>query len=195
MIADADTVMSAFDRNAFQHVMAVLESPASFNAVSDAVSAHPSVSVDVLHEADYVRLGIGNFSRLLNFVGVFIGGVMAIGAVCGALSTMYAVVDARRLEIATLRAIGFGARSVIVSVLVEALLLALLGASIGAFAAWLFFNGHIANTRGMSFPLAVTPNLIRQGIVWAIGISFIGAIFPAIRAARLPIAAALAGKY
>jgi putative ABC transport system permease protein len=192
--ADADTVMSAFDRNAFQHVTAVLESPASFDEFSTSLSSNPSLSVDVLHESDYMLLGLGNFPRLLTFVGFFIGGVMAVGAVCGALNTMYAVVDGRRLEIATLRAIGFGAMPVVLSVLVEALALALVGAFVGAFLAWLLFNGHMANTRGMIFPLAVTPRLIRLGIIWAISIGLIGAVLPAIRAARLPIASALAGK-
>jgi putative ABC transport system permease protein len=193
-VADADTMMSAFERNMFQHVIVNLETPANFDAFKEALSADPSLAVDVLHEADYVLMGLGNFTRLLDFVGVFIGGVMAVGAVCGALNTMYAVIDARRLEIATLRAIGFGASSIVLSVLVEALALALMGALVGAFAAWLLFSGLVARTRGLSFPLAVTSDLVRLGIVWAITIGLIGAILPAIRAARLPIATALTGK-
>jgi putative ABC transport system permease protein len=194
VVADAETMMSAFERSAFQHGIALLESDAAFDRFSEALSANPSLSVDVLREADYVLMGFGNFTRLLDFVGLFIGGVMAIGAACGALNTMYAAVDARRLEISTLRAIGFGTISVVISVLVEALALALLGALLGASAAWLLFNGLAASTRGLTFQLAVTPDLVRLGIGWALAIGFIGAILPAIKAARLPIAAALAGK-
>src|SRR5262245_25869204 len=143
-LADADTMMSAFERNTFQHGIVLLESAAAFDTFRDAVSANPSLSVDVLHEGDYVLMGFGVFTRLLDFVGFFIGGVMAIGAACGALNTMYAVIDARRLEIATLRAIGFGTSAVVGSVLAEALVLALLGALLGAFVAWLLFNGLVA---------------------------------------------------
>jgi putative ABC transport system permease protein len=193
-VADAETIMAAFERNAFQHGMVILESPAEFDTFKQALSNNPSRSVDVVYEADYVMMGFGNFTRLLDFVGFFIGGVMAAGAICGALNTMYAVVDTRRFEIATLRAIGFGATSVLLSVLVEALALALIGAFAGAIVAWLLFNGLVANTRGITFPLAVTPGLVRLGIAWAITIGLIGAILPAVRAARLPIAAALAGK-
>ena len=193
-VADAETMMSAFERNAFQHVMVNLDSPGSFASLKEALSGNPSLSVDVLHEADYALMGFGNFTRLLEFVGYFIGGVMAVGAACGALNTMYAVVDARRLEIATLRAIGFGAGPVLLSVLVEALALAVVGALVGAFVAWLLFNGLMASTRGLTFPLAVTPDLVRLGIAWAVAIGLVGAFLPAIRAARLPIAAALAGK-
>jgi putative ABC transport system permease protein len=122
---------------------------------------------------------------------------MAVGAIFGALNTMYSAVSSRSREIATLRAIGFGPAPVVVSVFVEALLLSLVGGLIGALMAWLLFNGHAVDTNGggfrgqLMFDLAVTPGLILLGIVWACIIGVIGGLFPALRAARLPVAAAL----
>jgi putative ABC transport system permease protein len=126
-----------------------------------------------------------------------VGGIMAIGAVFGALNTMYSAVSTRSREIATLRAIGFGPAAVVISVFVEALLLALVGGALGALAAWLLFNGHSVNTLGggfggqLIFDLAVTPTLVAVGIIWACAIGVVGGLFPAIRAARLPVATAL----
>jgi putative ABC transport system permease protein len=133
----------------------------------------------------------------LKIVAYVVGGIMAIGAIFGALNTMYSAVSTRSREIATLRAIGFGPVPVVVSVFVEALLLALIGGSIGALIAWLLFNGHSVDTLGgtfggqLIFDLAVTPGLVVLGIIWACVIGVIGGLFPAIRAARLPVATAL----
>jgi putative ABC transport system permease protein len=122
---------------------------------------------------------------------------MAVGAIFGALNTMYSAVSTRSREIATLRAIGFGAASVVISVFVEALLLALVGGACGALIAWLLFNGHSVDTSGggtggqLEFDLAVTPGLMALGILWACLIGVVGGLFPSIRAARLPVATAL----
>jgi putative ABC transport system permease protein len=121
---------------------------------------------------------------------------MAVGALFGALNTMYSAVSVRSREIATLRAIGFGASAVVLSVLIEAILLAVMGALIGAGLAWLFFNGNVVSTLGSNFTqvvfrLAVSPSLVALGILWACAIGLIGGLFPAIRAARLPVATAL----
>ncbi len=121
---------------------------------------------------------------------------MAIGAIFSALNTMYSAVSARLQEIATLRAIGFGSTAMVVSVLAEALLLSLIGGVIGAILAWLFFNGHAVSTGGgpngqLVFELSVSPQLVIVGIVWAVTIGLIGGLFPAVRAARLPVATAL----
>jgi putative ABC transport system permease protein len=114
----------------------------------------------------------------------------------GALNSMYSAVAARGLEIATLRAIGFGALPVLLSVMTEALLLSLIGGIIGASLAWLFFNGHSVSTLGgafaqVVFQLTVTRALIITGIIWACAIGLLGGFFPALRAARLPVAEAL----
>jgi putative ABC transport system permease protein len=123
---------------------------------------------------------------------------MAVGAIFSALNTMYSAVSARLKEIATLRAIGFGSTAMIISVLAEALLLALIGGAIGAALAWLFFNGYTVSTSGGSaaggqlvFELSVNPGLIALGVAWACVIGLVGGLFPAVRAARLPVATAL----
>ncbi len=191
MIGDADTVLAAFDRNAFQNVSVELQSPAAFKRFKDALTSNPQLQVDVKPMSQYVKDQLAQITSLLNFVGYFVGVIMGVGAVFGAINTMYAAVDARAREIATLRAIGFGGGAVLVSVMVESLMLAVPGALLGAAGAWLLFNGHAANIASLSFPLAVTPGLVVLGIVWSLFIGLVGGFLPSIRAARLPVATAL----
>ena len=191
LMGDPDTVLAAFDRNAFQSVAVQLQSPAAFRRFKDALTSNPQLQVEVKPMAQYVKDQLAQVTGLLNFVGYFVGVIMGVGAVFGAINTMYAAVDSRSREIATLRAIGFGGGAVLVSVMVESLLLALPGALLGAAAAWLLFNGHAANIASLSFPLAVTPALVVLGIVWSLFIGLIGGFLPSIRAARLPVATAL----
>lgn len=199
LIADAETVQSAFRRTAFQSVTVLLDSPAAFTGFKDHLTTNPTLTVDVKREPEYYAEQSKQLTTLLNFLAYFVGGIMAVGAMFGALNTMYSAVSARGVEIATLRAIGFGATPVVVSVFVEALLLALLGGAIGAALAWVFFNGNAVSTLGANFSqvvfrLTVTPGLIVAGLVLAIVIGVLGGLFPAIRAARLPVAAALRGS-
>jgi len=122
---------------------------------------------------------------------------MGVGAVFGALNTMYNSVSTRTREIATLRALGFGRSAVTVSVMLESLALALVGGVVGAALAYFVFNGHQTSTMNwqsfsqVTFAFQVTPQLLVGGMIWATGIGMIGGFFPAIRAARLPIASAL----
>jgi putative ABC transport system permease protein len=191
LIGDADTVMTAFDRPAFQSVSVRLSSPAMFERFKDALTSNPQLSVEVKRTSDYARDQLKPITGVLNFVGYFVGVVMAVGAVFGAINTMYSAVDARTREIATLRAIGFGGTAVVISVLVESLLLAIPGALLGVVIAWLLFNGHAISALGLTFPLAVTPALFELAIVWALVIGLIGGLAPSFRAARLPVATAL----
>ncbi len=196
MMGDIETVLSAFRRNLFQSVTVMLDAPEAFAQFKDKLTTDPTLMVDVKREPDYYAEQSNRLNKLLNFLAFGVGGIMAIGAVFGALNTMYSAVSARALEIATLRAIGFGAGPVVVSVFVEALLLSLIGGAIGAGAAWLFFNGNTLNTLGANFTqvvfhLTVTPQLLLSGIIWSCFIGVLGGLFPAIRAARLPVAAAL----
>ncbi len=147
-------------------------------------------------EPEYYAAQSRDLSKAINIVGNTVAVIMAIGAMFGALNSMYSAVAARALEIATLRAIGFGALPVLLSVLVESLLLSLLGGLIGAGLAWYVFNGHSVATLGgafaqVVFQLTVTPALLVTGIVWACAIGLLGGFFPALRAARLPVADAL----
>ena len=139
----------------------------------------------------YNKDEFGQLTALVDFVAYFIGVVMGSGAVFGALNSLYASVDARRREMGTLRAIGFGGTPIIWSILLEGLALALPGALIGALIAWLAFNGNAVDVQGLVFKLTVTPRLILDGILWAVAIGLIGASLPALRAARMPVVAAL----
>ena len=190
LVGDADTVMSAFGRDSFQDVSVRLDSADSFNRFKDALTSNPQLSVDVKRTADYTRDQLKPITSIFNFVGYFIGIVMAVGAVFGAVNTMYSAVDARAREIATLRAIGFGGTAVVISVLVESLLLAIPGALLGLLIAWVLFNGRSVSI-GITFPLAVTPGLIELALIWALIIGLIGGLAPSVRAARLPVATAL----
>ena len=191
IIGDTDTVLAAFERNAYQSIAAQLESPEAFQRFKDSVTSNPQLKVDVKKQAQYAQDQLQQLTVILNFVGYFVGVVMAVGAIFGALNTMYSAVDARAREIATLRAIGFGATAVVVSVMVESLLLAVPGALLGAFVAWAVFNGNSAHIASLTFPLVVTPGLVVLGIVWSLIIGLIGGFAPSIRAARVPVAVAL----
>jgi len=132
MLADAETLLSAFQRNQFQSVTALLASPADFQLFRDSITANPALHVDVKRENEYLAEQSKPLRQLYSTIAYGVGGIMAIGALFGALNTMYSAVSARTREIATLRAIGFGPAAVVLSVFVEALLLALTGAAIGA---------------------------------------------------------------
>jgi putative ABC transport system permease protein len=196
LLADGETVLSSYRRNLYQSVVAQLNSKNAFDAFKTSLTTNPQLSVDVMREHDYYAHQSQRMSNVLSFVAYFVGGIMAVGALFGALNTMYSAVSVRSREIATLRAIGFGASAVVLSVLIEAMLLSVVGALIGAGLAWAFFNGNVVSTLGSNFTqvvfrLAVDPALVVLGVVWACAIGLVGGLFPAIRAARLPVATAL----
>ena len=196
LLADVDTVGSWIERSGYSSAVALLTSPAEFTRFKDTLTTDPQLKVDVQREPDYYAAQSKQLTQIINIVGKTVAIIMAIGAMFGALNSMYSAVAARGLEIATLRAIGFGALPVLLSVMIEALLLSLVGGIIGAALAWLFFNGHSVSTLGgafaqVVFQLTVTPTLIATGVVWACIIGVLGGLFPALRAARLPVAEAL----
>jgi putative ABC transport system permease protein len=198
LMTDAETLLAADQRGGFQSVTVMLESAAAFQEFKDALTSNPALAVEVSREREYYRRQSETIGRVIYVIAYVVGGIMAIGAIFSALNTMYSAVSARLREIATLRAIGFGPTAMVMSVLAEALLLALIGGAIGAAIAWLFFNGHQVSTSGggaavghLIFELSVSPTLIATGILWAITIGLIGGLFPAVRAARLPVATAL----
>jgi putative ABC transport system permease protein len=196
LLADVDTVGSAVERTGYSSAVALLTSPAAFTAFKDSLTTNPQLKVDVQRETDYYAAQSRQVTHTINIVGNTVAIIMAIGAMFGALNSMYSAVAARGQEIATLRAIGFGALPVLLSVMIEALLLSLLGGLIGALLAWAFFNGHTVSTLGgafaqVVFKLTVTQALIVTGITWACVIGLLGGFFPALRAARLPVAEAL----
>lgn len=189
--ADADTVMSAFNRNTYQEVNVQLQSPAAIKTFKHALLTDPAIAVEVKTDAQMMKDTFGQLSSLLDFVAYFVGAVMASGAVFGALNSLYGSVDARRREIATLRAIGFNGGPIIASVLLEGVVLALPGAFLGAAIAWVLFNGNVVDVAGLIFKLTVTPRLVVISVIWSLAIGLIGGSLPAVRAARMRVATAL----
>jgi putative ABC transport system permease protein len=190
---DSNAVASAYRRESNASSLIVrLTSPAALPALKAALAADPRLQVDVKTTRDYYNAQSEGLAKLIRILGTVVGAIMAVGAVFGALNSMYAAVAARAREIATLRAIGFSAVPVIISVLIETMLLALIGGSIGAIVAWLIFNNYTASTLGANFSqvvfdFKVSPALMWSGLKWALAIGFVGGLFPAVRAARLAV--------
>jgi putative ABC transport system permease protein len=195
LMADAATLLSAYQRTAVNSVTVRLDSEAAFDEFKASLTTNPTLSVTVERESDYYRQESEEAGQFFNMVTTFVGGIMALGAVFAALNTMYSAVSSRARDIATLRAIGFGASGVVVSVLIEALLLAIAGALLGAAIAWLLFNGNVVtlgdSTGSLVIETRVTPALLGLGVTLACVVGSIGGLFPAVRAARLPVATAL----
>jgi putative ABC transport system permease protein len=189
--ADANTVQSAFGRSSYNEVNVMLRSPAAFDELVNAIKGNPLLHVKVEPEAELAEAGVQQVNGILNFVSYFVGAILAVAAAIGAANSLYALVDGRRRELATLRAIGFSGSAVMASTLSEAILLAIPGALIGAGLAWLFFNGRAASPFEFQFHLAVTPSLVLLGIGWALCMGLIGGLMPAVRAARMPVTVAL----
>jgi putative ABC transport system permease protein len=188
---DVDVLMSTFNRNTYNQVSVMLQSPADFDKFRDALQANPALRLEVQHESEAVLEDFKQLKGILDFASYFVGAIMAIGATLGAVNSLYAIVDSRRRELGTLRAIGFDSGAIVASILCESLLFALPGALLGGALAWVFFNGLSASPFGYNFQLAVTPSLALIGVAWALGMGLAGGLLPALRAARLPVATAL----
>ncbi len=195
---DAEVVQGAYNRDGYQSVTLKLINADSFDALKAALSTDPRLTVDVERTRDYYATQSEDLTRLIRILGVAIAVIMAIGAVFGALNTMYTAVSTRSREIATLRAIGFSATPVVISLMLEAALLSLLGGVIGAGLTWLIFDKYTVSTLGANFSqvvfaFKVSPSLIADGLLWALIIGLVGGLIPAVSAARLPITTALRG--
>jgi len=195
---DATVVADTYRRgNSRAAVTVRLADPQAFGAFKTTLEANPQLKVDVATTLDYFNKQSEGMTKIIRAMGIAVGAIMGVGAMFGALNTMFAAVAARAREIATLRAIGFGGLPVVVAVMLETMLLALIGGLIGGLLAWLIFNGNAASTMAggsvgqLAFQLHVTPELLWTGLKWALAIGFIGGLFPAVRAARLPVTTAL----
>jgi putative ABC transport system permease protein len=195
---DVRILQSVYRRgNSYQSVRVRLESPDSLPVLEAALKEDPRIDPDVLTERAYYSSQAEGLSNFIRLIGYPLTILMSIGAVFGALNSMYSSVSARGKEIATLRALGFGPFAVMMSTVIESVLLALLGGILGALLAYALFNGfQVSTLNGASFSqvvfnFAVTGDLLLQGLVAALIIGFIGGLFPAIRAARMPVAQAL----
>jgi putative ABC transport system permease protein len=191
MLGDADTLMSAARKNAFNSVILRLAGLNSLATLQRALAARPALAVRAERQSEYYERTSEDNLTFFHAVAYAVGGIMALGALFGALNTLYSAVDARTQEIATLRALGFGGVAVAVSVIAESVLLALLGALIGTGLAWALFHGQTYALSYTLFHLAVSPALVAVGLAWALAVALLGGILPAIRAARLPVVDAL----
>ena len=195
---DARVLQGAYRRgNSYQSVLAQLDSSESLAMFSDWLTTNPQVNVMIRREDEYYASQSRALTVLIQTIGYTIAGLMGIGAIFGAILTMYTAVATRAREIATLRALGFEASSVVVSVLGESMILGALGGALGGLAAYAAFNGYQTSTINfqtfsqVAFAFRVTPALLANGLAYALLMGFVGGLFPAIRAARLPIPAAL----
>jgi len=183
--------------NSFQSVRVRLEGPEAIETLRQTLMDDPRIDPDVLTEREYYSSQSQGLVQFIKLVGYPLTILMAIGAIFGALNSMYSSVSVRGKEIATLRALGFGPMAVLCSTVIESVLLALVGGMLGGMLAFLVFNGfQVSTLNGSSFSqvvfdFAVTPELLGQGMRAALIIGVVGGLFPAIRAARLPVAKAL----
>jgi putative ABC transport system permease protein len=191
LVTDADTLNSALSRNNLNAITVVLDAPSSFAKFKKAVADDPTLDARAETEAEASQELFTALKGILDFVSYFVGGIMALGAVCGALASLYAAVDARRREIATLRAIGFSSGPVVLSVLIEGIVLAVPAALLGAAIAWYLFNGHVVAALGLTFPLTVSLHSVGVAVGWSLAIAVIGGFLPALRVADMPVASAL----
>jgi putative ABC transport system permease protein len=195
---DARVLQGVYQRgNSYQSVLARLDSADSLTMFRDWLTSNPQLSVSIRRENEYYAGQSQAMTRLIQTIGFGIAGLMGIGAIFGAILTMYTAVASRAREIATLRALGFSTSAVLVSVLGEAIVLGVIGGSIGALGAYLAFNGYQTSTINfqtfsqVAFAFRVTPQLVGMGLFYALAMGLIGGLLPAVRAARLPISSAL----
>ena len=195
---DARVLQGVYQRgNSYQSVYLRLESEDSFQTLKDALTSDPRLNITAIREPDYFAQQSQVLQNLIRTIGTGIAVLMGLGAIFGAVNTMYSAVAGRTREIATLRALGFGAGPVVLSVLAEAALLALIGGAIGGLLAWLAFDGYQTATMNwqsfsqVAFAFAVTPELLVRGLFYAMLMGLIGGLLPAIRAARMPVVTAL----
>ena len=199
--ADLPVAQSAFRRGGTtQSIRIRVQSPRDIPALAKRVEDDPRLDLEVIGEEEFFRGQSNAISGLIRGFGYTVALIMAVGAVFAALNAMYTAVSARTVEIATLRALGFGGGPVVVSVIIEALGLGVLGGLLGGAVAYFGFNGFTASTLNqgsfsqVAFDFAVTPELLLSGLAWAVTLGLLGGLFPAVRAARLPITTALRGE-
>lgn len=195
LLTDVRTLMSAYQRSLASSVTAVLISPDAFDEFKAAITTDPTLDMQVQRETEYYEGAGERLTSILNIITYGVAGLMAVGAFFAALNSMYSAVSTRTVEIGTLRAIGFGSGSVVLSVLIESMLLAFTGALLGAFIVWAWFSGNTVSMgtqlTSLSFEIKFTTRLLLIGIIWACAVGLLGGLLPALRAARQPVAEAL----
>jgi len=195
---DVKVLQPAYRRgNSYQSVYAKVTAADNFQQLKDALTSNPQLTVTAMHAADYYGSQTLTLQTIIKTIGGIIAVLMGIGAIFGAVITMYTAVASRTREIATLRALGFGSTPVVVSVLVEAVLLSLIGGAVGGLVAWAGFDGYQTATMNwqsfsqVAFAFRVTPSLLARGLIYAVAMGLLGGLLPAVRAARMPVVTAL----
>jgi putative ABC transport system permease protein len=195
MMTDIEMLMSATQRNALSSISVQLESVESYREFKNALASDISLTVKPARESEYYRLQSEPLRDTWSFVAYVVSGIMALGATVGAANTMYSAVSARSVEFATFRAVGFAPNAVLISLVVEATIFAVAGALFGVAVVWILLSGHTfsasAGASRVATQLSLTPQLVMLGVGWGCAISILGALIPAIRELRRPIAAAL----
>lgn len=191
LVGDTETLLTATHKTNYNTMLVRLASPDSLDTFKKALTTNPTLSVTVERHSDWYKRVGSQATAGLALLGYIVGAVMAIGALFGCLNTMYSAVSTRGREIATLRALGYGAFPVAVSVILESMLLSVAGALIGAGIAWALYDGKQDVFNSSVFHLSVSPAQFELGVIWAIAVALLGGLFPSIRAARRPVVEAL----
>ena len=197
---DLPVLQSAFRFTGASSIRLRVDSPERIDELAERIKGDPRLDLELTGETEYFAGQAGGLTDTIRIFGYTVATIMAVGAVFAALNTMYTAVVTRTVEIATLRALGFGRLPVVVSVMIESMALAVLGGVLGAIVAYVGFNGYTVSTLSnvsfsqIAFDFRVTPELLRDGLIWALGLGAIGGLLPAVRAALLPITVALRGE-
>jgi putative ABC transport system permease protein len=191
LVGDTETLLTATHKTNYNTMLVRLSSRDSLDAFKKALTTNPALSVTAERHSDWYKRVGDRSTFTLALLGYIVGSVMAIGALFGCLNTMYAAISSRAREIATLRALGYGAFPVAVSVMLEAMLLSVAGALIGAGIAWALYDGKQSAFNNSVFHLSVSPAQIELGVIWAVVVALLGGLLPSVRAARLPVVDAL----
>jgi len=194
---DFDTFGAIFQRGAGSNSLVVrMRDPAAIPELDRWIRDQPQMQLQALEERQYYEEQAGSLATILRSLATFVAFVMGVGAVFGAMNTMYAIVAARTREIGTLRALGFSRRSILVSFLIESVLLSFVGGVLGCLLAFPMngFSTATGQTQSFSeiaFSFQITPEIVMIGLTFAVVMGFIGGLLPALRGARLPITTAL----
>lgn len=194
LVGDTETLMPALRRKAYTTVLVRLASPAAFATFRGALTSNPALAVDVMRLPEWNAKASAAFSAFMHVIVYGVGIILAIGALFACFNTMYAAVETRGREIATLRALGFGGFAVAVSVMLEAAALSVAGALIGASIAWALYDGVQSGFGSDVFRLIVSPPMIGMAMVWAVAVAILGGLLPSIQAARWTVTEALRAK-
>lgn len=184
LFTDADTLLSAVGLGTYNEIVALLTSAGQFSQFADRIQHEPTLMLDAYREAGLREEIFRPTRRFLDFVSYFIGAILAAAAACAAVNSCYAAVDARRQELGTLRAIGFGTPSIAASIVVEGVLISVLGACLGYLVTWELLNGRLITTRGLTFPLAMGLREFAISVTWALCIAVLAGAPPVVRASR-----------